>query len=177
MLALWLCAVFGIRGITFRKGLTSTVLTRGTASRPSRQRLRSGANCRDRRIGATVEYNRQRSAKSSRSTVEISFRMREQKGKAHMNAADETPHPMHDPIALALYSFAFRTGPEARHLTDAVNALSKNVPPEVVCRSLAAIRGELEKPVQVIASLLPGSMKSEEECRGFLRLVVGRMNV
>jgi len=93
-----------------------------------------------------------------------------------MNSAAETSNAMQDPVSLALYSFAFRAGPKERHLTDAVLALTKDVPAEVVRRSLSAIWAELEKPSQVVSRLLPGSMKSEEECREFLALVVDRIN-
>lgn len=93
-----------------------------------------------------------------------------------MNAVAETSNPMQDPISLVLYSFSFRTGPVARHLADAVLALTKGVPAEVVRASLSAIQVELDKPSQVVSRLLPGAMKSEAECRTFLRLVAEKIN-
>ena len=80
--------------------------------------------------------------------------------------------PISRSIGLALYSFAFRSGPEARHVDAAVRALIKGLSAERAAQSLKELEAELERPTEQLNCALPGLQKSDEECRKFLRLVV-----
>lgn len=80
-----------------------------------------------------------------------------------------------DPVALALYSFFFRSGPEARHLSDAIRALSDGLSEDQATQSRNQIEQELDAPSRRVHLALPGGNRSEQDCRTFLAAVVRQM--
>ena len=76
------------------------------------------------------------------------------------------------PLGLALYSFAFRSGPPARHVEDALRALTTGGASDVIEASFQEIESELAKPMQNVCEVLQGNRRSEQECREFLQLIV-----
>ena len=90
---------------------------------------------------------------------------------AHQNAC---PQAALSPFGLALYSFAFRSGPPARHIEDALGALTAGVASDVIDTSFQEIESELARPMQNVCEVLPGNRRSEQECREFLQLILQR---
>lgn len=90
---------------------------------------------------------------------------------AHQNAS---PQAALSPLGLALYSFAFRSGPPERHIEDALRALTKGVSSDRIETSFREIEAELAKPMQKLCDLLPGNRRSEQECREFLQVILRR---
>ena len=90
---------------------------------------------------------------------------------AHQNAS---PQAALGPLGLALYSFAFRSGPPERHIEEALRALARDVSSERVETSFREIEAELATPMQKLCELLPGNRRSEQECREFLQVILHR---
>ncbi len=80
-----------------------------------------------------------------------------------------------NPISIALYGFAFRSGPMSRHVAMAVMSLTKNKPPEQVSFAIHELTLELENPTQPVHLILPGIARTEEECRLFLLSVLNKL--
>lgn len=80
-----------------------------------------------------------------------------------------------NPIGIALYGFLFRSGSEAVHLAMAMQALAEDASVEQVALALCEIELELQDPTQELSSMLPGSGRSEVECRAFLCSVVEQL--
>ena len=79
------------------------------------------------------------------------------------------------PISIALYGFAFRSGPRARHVAMAVLSLTKDYTPEQVSLTIRELEAELENPTQPVHLILPSIKRTEEECRSFLLSVLNEL--
>ena len=113
---------------------------------------------------------------SADSTADVTFFECKSCGRRYLTRASQGlvfrwPHP----IGVALYSFAFRSRPQSHHLSTAIRSLTEGQSQEQVAAAVREIERELEQPTQQVHQMLPGSQRSEVECREFLQVVLQQL--